>query len=219
VNFLKVSAGKSRVHPRRNVMTRTARIAASHPAVQSVNKVTCRPLMRPGPEWVMIKADHKQIQMRILANLPNDPELVCAFREGRDVHWLTVEMRGIDGETDMERRDKAKAVNYGILFQKTADGLSHGLGIDRKTARGYIDGFWEKYSVAKIFFDDFVRDLKQREYPARVVRSYPGRMRRFDGESGGRKQRQAKATLLQQIEAHTGSRGPWKRPSRCRLCR
>ena len=69
LNFLKRAAGKSRIHPRWNVMTRTSRITASHPAVQSVNKVTCRPLMRPGPGWVMIKADYKQIQMRILANL------------------------------------------------------------------------------------------------------------------------------------------------------
>ena len=112
-------------------------------------------------------------------------------------------MCDIAGETDKEKRDKAKAVNYGILFQMTADGLGHELGIDRKTAQGYIDAFWKKYSVAKKFLDDFVADLKQQDPQDRVVRSYLGRMRRFDGEFGSREQRQAKATLLQQIEADT----------------
>jgi DNA polymerase-1 len=203
LNFLKEAAGKSRVHPRWNVLTLTSRITASDPAVQSVNKVTCRPLVRPEPGWVMIKADYRQIQMRILANLSNDPELVGAFREGRDVHWLTVEMCEISGQTDKEKQDKAKAVNYGILFQMTADGLCHELGVDRKTAQLYIDAFWEKYSDARKFLDDFVEDVKQLEPQDRIVRSYLGRVRRFDGEFGSREQRQAKATLLQQIEADT----------------
>ena len=104
-------------------MTKTSRIAASHPAVQNLNKVRCRPLMKPGPGWVMIKADYKQVQMRILANVTQDPELVKAFQQGQDVHWLTVEMCGIGGATDKEKRDKARAVNFGILFQMTAVGL------------------------------------------------------------------------------------------------
>jgi DNA polymerase-1 len=94
-------------------------------------------------------------------------------------------------------------VNYGILFQMTADGLAHELRIDRKTAQGYIDAFWETYSVAKHFLDDFVVDLKRHEPRDRVVRSYLGRIRLFDGDFGSRQQRQAKATLLQQIEADT----------------
>jgi DNA polymerase I-like protein with 3'-5' exonuclease and polymerase domains len=182
LSFLKVAAGEARIHTRWNFMTKTSRITASNPPVQNVNKVRCRPLMRPGTGWVMIKADYKQVQMRILANLSNDPDLVSAFRQGFDVHWLTVEMCRIDGATDKEKRDKAKAVNFGILFQMTADGLSRELQTDRKTAQGYIDAFWEKYSTAKKWLDDFAKDLKQKDPKERAVRSSLGRTRRFDGE-------------------------------------
>ena len=201
LSFLKAAAGKSRIHPRWNFLTKTSRITASNPAVQNVNKTRCRPLMRPEPGWVMIKADYKQVQMRLLANMTNDPELVSAFQQGLDVHWLTVEMCGIEGATDKEKRDKAKAVNFGILFQMTADGLSEELGTIRKTAQGYIDAFWDKYSTAKKWLDDFVDELKDKPSEIRVVRSSLGRTRRFDGEFGLRERRQAKATLLQQHEA------------------
>jgi len=149
----------------------------------------------------MIKADYKQVQMRILANISKDPALVTAFRQGHDVHWLTVEMCGIHGATDREKRDKAKAVNFGILFQMTAEGLHHELGIDKKTAQGYINAFWLRYSVARQFLNGIVNDLKSQPPEDRAVKSYLGRMRRFDGAFGPREQRQAKATLLQQMEA------------------
>lgn len=201
LSFLEKAAGKSRIHPRWNMITKTSRITASDPAVQNVNKVTCRPLMRPEPGWVMIKADYKQIQMRILASLANDPELVAAFREGRDVHCLTAEMCGIQGATDKERRDKAKAVNYGILFQQTAHSLSRELDTEVKTAQGYINAFWAKYSVAKKYLDDFVTGLKEKKPQERIIKSYLGGKRHFDGEFGRHERRSAKATLLQQMEA------------------
>jgi DNA polymerase-1 len=199
--FLKMAAGKDRIHPTWNMMTRTSRITASNPAVQNVSKEKCRPLMRPKPGWVMIKADYKQIQMRILANISGDPELVRAFKEGKDVHWLTVEMCGIQGTSNKEKRDKAKAVNFGILFQMTADGLSRELGIDRKAAQGYIDAFWSMYTVAKQYLDGIVGELREKRPEERMIKSYLGRTRRFDGPFGQREQRQAKATLLQQMEA------------------
>ncbi len=201
LSFLKAAAGQSRIHPRWNFMTKTSRITASNPAVQNVNKLRCRPLMRPWPGWVMIKADYKQVQMRILANMTKDPELVAAFQQGLDVHWLTVEMCGIQGTTDKEKRDKAKAVNFGILFQMTADGLSREMQTDRRTAQRYIDAFWAKYSVAKTWLNEFVEELKDKPSGDRLVRSSLGRTRRFDEEFGLRERRRAKATLLQQEEA------------------
>jgi DNA polymerase-1 len=69
LSFLKKASGQSRIYPRWNMMTKTSRITASNPAVQNVNKVRCRPLMRPDPGWTLIKADYKQVQMRILAYL------------------------------------------------------------------------------------------------------------------------------------------------------
>jgi DNA polymerase I len=120
-------------------MTRTGRIYASCPAIQNVDKERYRPLLVAARGHVLLKADYRQLQMILLANMSQDPELIKAFREGKDVHWLTVDMCGIKGTTDKEKRDKAKEVNYGILFQITAKGLSEALGTSIATAQEYID--------------------------------------------------------------------------------
>ena len=201
LRFLEEAAGATRVHPEWKVMSRTGRVYASDPPVQNVNKEICRPLLIPAPGCVFLKADYKQIQLRLLANFSRDPELVKAFREGKDVHWLTAEMCGIQGATDKVKRDLAKEVNFGILFQMTAWGLGQKLNTGTRKAQGYINAFWSKYSVAKRYLDGIMADLKKKEPQDRYVESYVGRRRRFDQEFGVSEQRRVKATVLQQAEA------------------
>jgi DNA polymerase I len=201
LSFLRAATGATRVHPEWDTMTRTGRIYASDPPVQNVDKEKYRPLMVPASGHVLLKADYKQLQMRLLANMSQDPELIKAFREGKDVHWLTVEMCGIEGATDKEKRDKAKEVNYSILFQITAKGLAQSLGTTIAAAQGYIDAFWSRYSVAREWLDQKVVHLKQKPIATPYAQSYLGRRRRFDGEVGAKEIRQAKATILQQSEA------------------
>ena len=201
LRFLSKAAGATRIYPEWKVMSRTGRIYASDPPVQNVSKEICRPLLVPAPGCVLLKADYKQIQMRLLANFSGDPELVKAFREGKDVHWLTAEMCGIQGATDKEKRDLAKEVNFGILFQMTAWGLAQKLNTDITTAQRYIKAFWSKYPVAEQYLDRIVTDLKKKEPQDRYVESYTGRRRRFDKAFGVTEQRSAKATILQQAEA------------------
>lgn len=201
LSFLRAAAGATRVHPEWNNMTSTGRIYASRPAVQNVDKEKFRPLMVPAPGHVLLKADYRQIQMRLLANMSQDPELIKVFHEGQDVHWLTVELCGIQGSTDKERRDKAKEVNYGILFQITAKGLAEALETSIATAQGYINAFWTRYSVAREWLDQRVAHLKEKPLVKPYVQSYLGRRWRFDGEIGAREIRRAKATILQQSEA------------------
>ncbi len=141
--------------------------------------------------------------MRLLANMSQDPELVKAFHEGKDVHWLTVEMCGLKGVTDKEKRDTAKAVNYGILFQMTARGLARKLGTDISTAQKYIDAFGSRYKAALEFLERRVGHLKKKPPQPDFVESYLGRRRRFTGNIGQKEIRQAKATILQQSEAET----------------
>jgi DNA polymerase I len=201
LSFLRSAAGATRVHPEWNTMTSTGRIFASRPAVQNIDKERYRPLLVPAPGHVPLKADYKQLQMRLLANMSQDPELIKAFREGKDVHWLTVEMCGILGDTDKEKRDKAKEVNYGILFQMTAKGLAESLGTSITTAQGYINAFWSRYSVARKWLNQQVATVKEKSSARPYVQSYLGRRRRFEGPIGPREIRQAKATILQQSEA------------------
>ena len=142
------------------------------------------------------------MQMRLLANFSGDPELVKAFQEEKDVHWLTVEMCGIQGSTDKEKRDRAKEVNFGRLFQMTALGLAQKLGTDIVTAAKYIRAFWSRYSVAKQYLDGIVGELKSKDNPKeRFVESFSGRRRVFDKNFGPKEYREARATILQQAEA------------------
>ena len=157
--------------------------------------------MHAAPAHVLLKADYKQLQMRLLANMSRDPVLIKAFKEGKDVHRLTVEMCRIDGATDKEKRDKAKEVNYSILFQITAKGLAELLGTTIATAQEYIDAFWSRYSVARKWLDQKVAHLKDKSLVSPYVQSYLGKRRRLEGEIGQSDIRKAKATILQQSEA------------------
>jgi DNA polymerase I len=201
LDFLRTAATSSRVHPEWNIRTKTSRIYARNPAVQNVSKETCRPLMIPSQGCTFLKADYKQLQMRLLANMSQDHELIKAFAEGKDVHWLTVEMCGIQGATDKERRDIAKEVNYGILFQMTARGLAKKLDTDVSTAQRHINAFWSRYSVAKEWLDNRVAHLKKKPVTKPYIESYLGRRRRFEGKISAGDIRRAKATILQQSEA------------------
>jgi DNA polymerase I len=201
LRFLTAAAKSSRIYPEWNAMTKTSRIYARNPPVQNVSKETCRPLLIPSPGCTFLKADYRQLQMRLLANMSEDPELIKAFNEGKDVHWLTVEMCGIQGQTDKEKRDAAKEVNYGILFQMTARGLAPKLGTDVTTAQRYINAFWDKYSIAHEWLDIRVAHLKKKPLTKPYIESYLGRRRRFDGDITAHDMRRAKATVLQQSEA------------------
>ncbi len=201
LQFLWAAAKSSRVHPEWNIRTKTSRIYARNPAVQNVSKETCRPLLIPSHGCTFLKADYKQLQMRLLANMSQDPELIRAFSEGKDVHWLTVEMCGIQGQTDKEKRDTAKEVNYSILFQMTARGLAKKLGTDPATAHRHINAFWSKYAVAKTWLDESVAHLKKKPVTKPYIESYLGRRRRFEGDITAQDIRRAKATVLQQSEA------------------
>lgn len=189
------------MHPEWNIRTKTSRIYSRNPAVQNISKETCRPLLIPSHGSTFLKADYKQLQIRLLANMSQDPELIKAFSEGKDVHWLTVEMCGIQGATDKERRDIAKEVNYSILFQMTARGLAKKLDTDVTTAQRYINAFWSKYAVAKTWLDETVAHLKKKPVTKPYVESYLGRRRRFEGDITAQDIRRAKATVLQQSEA------------------
>jgi DNA polymerase I len=103
--------------------------------------------------------------------------------------------------SDKERRDKAKEVNYGILFQITAKGLAESLETTISTSQGYINAFWSRYLVAREWLDRRVAHVKELSTGRPYVQSYLGRRRGFAGEIGAREIRQEKATILQQSEA------------------
>jgi len=105
--------------------------------------------------WSFLSADYSQIELRLLAHLSEDPTLVKAFNEGEDIHAFTASLVfdiPLKEVTD-EMRQKAKAVNFGILYGQQAFGLSQGLGMAYKDAAKFIDTYFQRYKRVKEFLE------------------------------------------------------------------
>jgi len=105
--------------------------------------------------WSFLSADYSQIELRLLAHLSEDPTLLKAFNEGEDVHAYTASLVFDVALNDVteEMRQRAKAVNFGILYGQQAFGLSQGLKIDYRDAAAFIDKYFERYKRVKDFLE------------------------------------------------------------------
>ncbi len=139
----------------------TGRLSSQDPNLQNIpirskegRKV--RTVFKPQQRgWSFLSADYSQIELRLLAHLSEDPILVKAFNEGEDIHAFTASLVfdiPLDQVTD-EMRQRAKAVNFGILYGQQAFGLSQGLGMAYKDAAKFIDTYFQRYKRVKEFLE------------------------------------------------------------------
>ena len=111
-------------------------------------------------------ADYSQIELRVLASMSEDEELIEAYKQDADIHRITASkvFHVPPSEvTDLQRRN-AKAVNFGIVYGISSFGLSQDLSISRKEAQGYIEKYFETYPGIKRFLDDSVTFAKENGY-------------------------------------------------------
>ena len=122
-----------------------------------------------------MSADYSQIELRLMAHFSQDPLLLNAYRTGQDIHTLTAsEVFGIPVEQlDKETRNRAKAVNFGIVYGISPFGLAAQLGIDQKIARSYIETYFERYVGVRHFIDATLDQVRREQ----AVRTYFGRIR------------------------------------------
>ena len=207
LGFLRRWTGHTRIHPTwRQTRSRTSRIYARNPAVQNVSR-KLRSLFIPKPGHILIKADYSQAQMRIIAHLSEDPELMRIFRDPNgDVHMETSEWLGLND------RSVAKEINFAICFGMGAAGLCSKINelrqdqgstdfINEDTARSYIKGFYRRFPKVKEFFDREWKKMKKLPSDQRIVRSLAGRERHFPRWPTFEVERQFRVTWPQQIEA------------------
>ncbi|MCL1982836.1 MAG: DNA polymerase I [Clostridiales bacterium] len=159
--------GKIHAHFRQTV-TATGRISCTEPNLQNIptrreegRKI--RKAFVAGEGRCLVGADYSQIELRVLAHMSGDPELVQAFNDGVDIHRLTASrVLGIpEGEVTAAQRSDAKAVNFGVIYGMSGFGLSSELHITRKEAEMYIDEYFKKYTLVKQFMDEQVLAAKQ----------------------------------------------------------
>ncbi|MEA3422914.1 MAG: DNA polymerase I [Bacillota bacterium] len=119
----------------------------------------------------LVDADYSQIELRILAHLSQDENLVKAYRENIDIHTLTASQVfdiPLDRVTSKERGE-AKGVNFGIVYGISDYGLSENLGISRKKAKLYIENYFIKYSTVKSYLDKLVSDCRDKGYAETIM--------------------------------------------------
>jgi DNA polymerase-1 len=170
-----------RVHTTFNqVGTATGRLSSTNPNLQNIPIRTAlgreiRAAFIPAPGNVLMSADYSQIELRLMAHLSQDPLLLDAYRTGKDIHTLTAsEVFGVDAATmDKETRGRAKAVNFGIVYGISPFGLAAQLNIDQKTAKQYIETYFDRYKGVQRFIEETLETVRRDQ----AVRTYFGRIR------------------------------------------
>lgn len=153
----------SRIHTSFNqTITATGRLSSSNPNLQNI-PTRLRPAFVPAQKnWLILSADYSQIELRILAHLSQDPELIRAFKEDQDIHQATACELGIP-------RAFAKTVNFGIIYGISDFGLAKQLGIKKSTAAQYIEQYFEKHQGVKKFIAQTIQEAKERGYTTTLL--------------------------------------------------
>lgn len=165
-------APDGRIHSTFNqTITATGRISSTEPNLQNIPiRMELGRLIRkvfvPKEGYVFIDADYSQIELRVLAHMSGDQNLIAAYQHAEDIHRITASQvfhTPLEEVTDLQRQN-AKAVNFGIVYGISSFGLSQDLSITRKEAEGYIASYFETYPGIKIFLDRLVTDAKEKGY-------------------------------------------------------
>ena len=148
-----INAKTGRIHTSyHQAGTATGRLSSSDPNLQNIpirnsEGRRVRQAFIASPGCKIVAADYSQIELRIMAHLSEDPNLLSAFAMGKDIHQATAaEVFALDLESvSAEQRRSAKAINFGLIYGMSAFGLAKQLNIGRKQASEYIDTYFERY--------------------------------------------------------------------------
>ena len=167
-----VDATDARVHTTFGQATAvTGRLASSDPNLQNIpvrtaegRRVRAAFVAKAG--CVIVSADYSQIELRLMAHLSGDKRLIAAFTAGDDVHRATAsEVFGvaIDAVTDEQRR-MAKVINFGLIYGMSAFGLAKNLGIDRTSAKRYMDEYFARYPGVARYMETSRREAVEKGF-------------------------------------------------------
>jgi len=152
---------QGRVHTTFNqTVAETGRLSSTNPNLQNIPVRTAvgreiRDAFVAEDGHVLVSCDYSQVELRILAHCSGEPTLINAFRRGEDVHRATAaEVFGMaPADVDRQTRDRAKAVNFGIVYGISDFGLSEQLGISRQDAHAYIETYLARYPLVQKFIE------------------------------------------------------------------
>ncbi len=165
-----------RIHTSFNqTITATGRISSTEPNLQNIPMRMelgrrIRKVFVPREGCVFMDADYSQIELRVLAHMSGDQQLIEAYHMDQDIHRITASKvfhTPFEEVTDLQRRN-AKAVNFGIVYGISSFGLSQDLSISKKEAENYIDQYFATYPGVKEFLDRQVKEAKEQGYTTTI---------------------------------------------------
>ncbi|MCZ2140851.1 MAG: DNA polymerase I [Bacteroidia bacterium] len=171
-----------RVHTSFNqAVAATGRLSSNNPNIQNIpirtdkGKEVRKAFVPRNEDYVLLSADYSQIELRIIASMAEEHNMIDAFKQGLDIHAATAaRVYNVDvKEVTAEQRRNAKAVNFGIIYGQSAFGLSQNLGISRKEAIAIIDEYWKQYPAIKQYMNTTINFAKEHGY----VQTLKGRRR------------------------------------------
>ena len=194
---LMINSKTGRVHTSYNqAVAATGRLSSNNPNLQNIpirterGREVRRAFIPRDEDHVILSADYSQIELRLIAEISKDENMMDAFQKGLDIHTATaakVYGKALE-EVDSTMRRNAKAVNFGIIYGQSAFGLSQSLGIPRKEAADIIEEYFKQYSGIKTYMSDtmnfarengFVQTLMGRRRYLRDINSANATVRGF----------------------------------------
>ncbi|MCZ8536259.1 DNA polymerase I [Paenisporosarcina quisquiliarum] len=167
-----------KIHTRyQQALTQTGRLSSTNPNLQNIpvrleeGRKIRKAFVPSQPDWILFAADYSQIELRVLAHMSDDEELIDAFRNDLDIHTKTA-MDVFHVEADAvtsDMRRAAKAVNFGIVYGISDYGLSQSLSISRKEAAEFIERYLESFPGVKTYMDEIVREAKQKGFVTTIL--------------------------------------------------
>lgn len=159
----------------------TGRLSSNQPNLQNIpvrtekGREIRKAFIPRGKDWTIVSADYSQIELRIIAAMSGDQEMISAFMENKDIHTATASKvyQVQESEVTPEMRRAAKAVNFGIIYGQSAFGLSESLGIARGEARQIIETYFQQYPSIKAYMDQSIEFARTHGY----VKTLYGRKR------------------------------------------
>lgn len=152
-------------------ITATGRLSSSNPNLQNIpvrgeDGKEIRKVFVPEPGCLFFSADYSQIELRVMAHLSGDENMINVFKDAKDLHAATaatIYKKNIN-EVTRDERTKSKRANFGIIYGITAFGLAERLDISREESKQLIEGFFETFPKVKNYMDKAIEEARQNEY-------------------------------------------------------
>lgn len=174
-----INSRTGRVHTNyMQTVAATGRLSSNNPNLQNIpirtprGKEIRKAFIPRSEEYVLLAADYSQVELRVIASMSGDDQMIAAFMHGEDIHKATAaKVFGVPiADVTKDMRSKAKAVNFGIIYGQGAFGLAQNLGISRTEAKEIIDAYWEQFPRLREYQQENIQFARKNGYVETVLK-------------------------------------------------